>query len=214
MVAGDIFPPLQVIKDDAVYWLVNGAHTLEAARQNGYESIRCEVREGDRRAALLASTGTNAEHGLRRTIEDKRRAVSKLLNDAEWSRWSDREVARQCRVSHTFVGNERSDREIARLTGNAASEGDSKPRALRAVRYRERHGKVVTMKITSRPITHNVITIRPQAHFGENEMAQLERLAGAAGRADRAFAGRLKKVALGLQKTAERLESRKKSKRT
>jgi hypothetical protein len=33
---------------------------------------------------------------------DKRQAVTKLLSDDEWSHWSDREIARQCRVSeHT-----------------------------------------------------------------------------------------------------------------
>lgn len=28
----------------------------------------------------------------------------KLLNDLEWSQWSDREIARRCGVAHPFVG--------------------------------------------------------------------------------------------------------------
>jgi hypothetical protein len=35
---------------------------------------------------------------------DKRQAVSRLLGDAEWSAWSDREIAKQCHVTHRFVG--------------------------------------------------------------------------------------------------------------
>lgn len=38
---------------------------------------------------------------------DKRKAVMLLLADAEWSAWSDREIAKQCHVSHRFVSLER-----------------------------------------------------------------------------------------------------------
>ena len=37
-------------------------------------------------------------------IEDKRRAVNRLLSDPEWSHWSDREIARHCRVGADLVG--------------------------------------------------------------------------------------------------------------
>lgn len=55
------------------------------------------------------SVGANEEHGLRRTNEDKRRAVLTLLGDAEWSSWSDREIARQCAVGYTLVAKLRPD---------------------------------------------------------------------------------------------------------
>src|SRR4051794_27961438 len=42
---------------------------------------------------------------MRRTNEDKRRAVLTLLNDPDWARWSDREIARQCAVTHPFVSS-------------------------------------------------------------------------------------------------------------
>ena len=54
---------------------------------------------------MLFSVGANAAHGLPRTREDKRPAVLTLLGDAEWSKWSDREIARQCGVAHSFVGS-------------------------------------------------------------------------------------------------------------
>jgi hypothetical protein len=39
---------------------------------------------------------------------DKRKAARRLLGDAEWSAWSDREIARQCHVSHPTVAAHRA----------------------------------------------------------------------------------------------------------
>ncbi|CAH1672360.1 hypothetical protein CHELA20_50910 [Hyphomicrobiales bacterium] len=49
--------------------------------------------------------GANSLHGLRRSNEDKRRAVMRLLEDSVWSGWSDGEVARRCGVSQPFVSS-------------------------------------------------------------------------------------------------------------
>lgn len=53
-------------------------------------------------------SAANADHGLRRSNEDKRKAVGLLLADAEWSKLSNAEIARLCNVSHTFVNNTRN----------------------------------------------------------------------------------------------------------
>nr|WP_244557034.1 hypothetical protein [Fulvimarina manganoxydans] len=66
-----------------------------------------DIRQGTRRDAILHSVGANATHGMRRTNADKRRAVTRLLEDAEWAAWSDREIARRCGVSQPFVGSMR-----------------------------------------------------------------------------------------------------------
>lgn len=60
---------------------------------------------------MLFSVGANAMHGLRRTNEDKRKAVETLLADEEWSKWSDREIARKFGVGHPFVAAVRSSLE-------------------------------------------------------------------------------------------------------
>lgn len=104
MVGGATFPPLVVYREGSRYWLADGFHRLYAAKGAGVRSIACEVHHGGLRDAILHSVGANAEHGYRRTNEDKRRAVLKLLNDPEWSDWSDREIARMCRVDHELVG--------------------------------------------------------------------------------------------------------------
>lgn len=49
--------------------------------------------------------------------DDKRRS------DAEWREWSDREIARRCKVSHPFVTKARAD--MAPVTGNVSSEEEA-----------------------------------------------------------------------------------------
>lgn len=114
---GSDFPPVTVFHDGKEYWLADGFHRIEAYRKAGAIEIEADIRQGEKREAILFSVGANAAHGLRRTNDDKRRAVMTLLYDKEWSLWSDREIATQCRVSHTFVAKQRND-----LTGNVASE--------------------------------------------------------------------------------------------
>ncbi len=103
MLAGHTFPPVVVFYDGTDHWLADGFHRTEAAEAVGLVEILADVRQGTQRDAILYSVGANGTHGQRRTNDDKRRAVLKLLNDPEWSGWSDREVARQCGVSQPFV---------------------------------------------------------------------------------------------------------------
>ncbi len=101
--AGDAFPAVTVFFDGAEYWLADGFHRAAAFASVGKAEIEADVRQGTQRDAVLFSVGANAAHGLPRSNADKRRAVLVLLNDPEWSRWSDREVAKRCNVSHTYV---------------------------------------------------------------------------------------------------------------
>ena len=132
---GDKFPPVAVVLVDGKYLLAEGYLRFEAAKLANRKTMRCEVRRGDLRTALLLSAEANAQHGLRRTQEDKRRAVGKLLNDAEWSKWSDREIARRCAVSPSFVGQERD--RLRPVTVNVDSER----------RFRSKHGTEAVMNI-------------------------------------------------------------------
>ena len=91
------------------------------------------MRTGTLRDAVLFSVGANAAHGLRRTNADKRRAVETLLADAEWSAWSDREIARRCCVHHDMVA-------VARKS--LADSASEKP-AERT--YTTKHGTPATM---------------------------------------------------------------------
>jgi hypothetical protein len=206
MAGGDQFPPVAVMRDgDAVNWLIDGWHRVEAASRNKIESLRCRVCKGDHRAAVLASAAVNADHGHRRTRDDKRRAVSKLLEDPEWSKWSDREIARRCRVSNTFVSQERAALVAANLTVNVDSEQP------RVVQFVTKHGDVASMNVKPR-------TSKLEVHRGREtvilltsfNLADLKSLVGKAERSekanhiDRATAGEIKRLAQKLLKVAER----------
>ena len=107
MTETDNFPPMIVFNDGANYWLADGFHRYHANKKAGFVEVDCDVRNGTLREAVLFSVGANAVHGLRRTNDDKRKAVVTLLQDIEWGDWSDSEIARKCLVSHVFVGRVR-----------------------------------------------------------------------------------------------------------
>lgn len=128
MQAGATFPPLVVFHDGASYWLADGFHRYHAYAQINAHDVPADVRQGSQRDAILFSVGANASHGLRRTNDDKRRAVMVLLNDPEWSKWSNREIARQCGVSEYMVRDQRgpicdknADSETRTVTRNGTT---------------------------------------------------------------------------------------------
>lgn len=125
-----MLPPLLVIFDGESYWLADGFHRLHALLEVDVDEAPVELRQGTRRDAVLTSCGVNATHGLRRSSEDKRRAVEVLLRDPEWSTWSDREIGRRCAVDHKLVGRIRGE-----LTGESPSERT----------YTTKHGTTATM---------------------------------------------------------------------
>ena len=109
--SGAKFPAVVVFHDGATYWLAEGFHRYFAHRSAGLDSIAVDIREGTRRDAVLFSVGANATHGLRRSNEDKRKAVMTLLEDDEWRQWSDRKIAEACGVGHPLVATVRAHLE-------------------------------------------------------------------------------------------------------
>jgi N6-adenosine-specific RNA methylase IME4/transposase-like protein len=107
LLVGVTFPPITVFYDGRYYWLADGSHRLEAAKRAGKTEIEAEVLHGTRRDAVLFALKANASHGLPFSNADKRRAVTLLLQDGEWQRWSNREIARQCGVDEKTVRTRR-----------------------------------------------------------------------------------------------------------
>jgi hypothetical protein len=125
MRAGDKFPPVVVFsKDGVTYHLADGFHRIEAYRLANLDAqeIDCELRPGDRDDAVVFACGANASHGLRRSIADKKKAVLRLLTIERCSQWSDRDIARQCNVSHPFVGKVRGHLETLPDEGRDTGE--------------------------------------------------------------------------------------------
>lgn len=121
---GAKFPPIVTFFDGVYYYLADGWHRYEAYVAAGIVDIQADVYEGTRRDAQMYAFGANASHGLRRTNEDKRRSVSLMLDDEEWSGWTDNAIASACRVSNHLVTKIRSNRERsgAAVTWNVPSE--------------------------------------------------------------------------------------------
>lgn len=115
---GDQFPPCIVFQERKTYWLADGFHRYYAATPAEVLEIECEVRQGTLRDAILFSCGANAAHGFRRTNEDKRRAVMKLLTDVEWSKRGDAWIERHCAVSDTFVAKMKKEINTLEDTSN------------------------------------------------------------------------------------------------
>lgn len=106
---GELLPPVIVFFDGQKYWLADGFHRLRAHVLAGLRYIRVEIRFGTMRDAILFSAGCNRKHGLCRTNDDKRRAVTMLLIDKEWGNWSNNWIAKTCGVSHTCVSQIRAE---------------------------------------------------------------------------------------------------------
>lgn len=133
IIAGATFPAIIAYYDGTDYWLADGFHRIAAHKlvhqrsKTAWGEVEVDVRSGTRRDAILHAAGANADHGLRRTNADKRRAVESLLRDPEWSQWSDREIARRCHVDHKTVGSIRAEMvgtgEIPQLDERRTADG-------------------------------------------------------------------------------------------
>lgn len=111
---GDIFPAVSVFFDGKDYWLADGFHRYHAHKKLGLKTIECKVVNGTKRDAWIFSRGVNANHGLRRTFEERRKVIISCLEDVELSAKpaSDREIGRICNVSHMTVGRVRKAMEL------------------------------------------------------------------------------------------------------
>ena len=129
--AGADFPPVLVYFDGINYYLTDGYHRVLAHKRAQKVSILCEVAQGTIRDAIFHATGVNADHGMRRTYADKRKAVMTLLDDFEWEGMSNGQISKHCRVSPTFVSDLRK--------GVGKDTGDT-------VKYTSPSGKVMEKK--------------------------------------------------------------------
>jgi hypothetical protein len=99
------FPPLSVVSDGTNYWLYDGFHRHAAGIKAGLVEMLCNVQAGTLEDACWHAIGANGVHGLPRTNADKRNAVLAALAHPASANMTTREVAKKCRVSHTFVRN-------------------------------------------------------------------------------------------------------------
>jgi transposase-like protein len=102
------FPPVVVFHDGEHYWLADGFHRLKAAFASGFDAIDCELRQGTLEDAQWYSFSANKTNGLRRTNEDKQRAVKSALLHARATSLSNSAIARHIGVDEATVRNWRA----------------------------------------------------------------------------------------------------------
>lgn len=103
MGGGAKFPAVTVFYDGTDYWLADGFHRVKAAFAAGFDTIECDLRQGTLEDAQWFSLSANKSNGLRRTNEDKQRAVKAALTHPRGAGLSDNQVARHCGVTQPTV---------------------------------------------------------------------------------------------------------------
>ncbi len=119
---GGELPPLVVFHDGGVYWLADGWHRYLAYKAADRKKVPVLIRQGTRRDALFFSFSANAKHGKRRTNADKRKSVTTLLEDCDWTARTNRWVAAAAKVSNHLV-------HVMRAELNQADVSDEPPAA-------------------------------------------------------------------------------------
>lgn len=161
-------PPVVTFFDGVTFWLADGFHRYNAHLDAGAMEINAEIRTGTQRDAILYSVGANASHGLRRTNEDKRRAVKTLLTDPEWSSWTDVAIAKACGVSSNFVG------DVRRII-NPINDSPTRTATRNGATYEQNTANIGKAKSTEvMPVTGPAEVPTPPADGAAPQTAQLE----------------------------------------
>jgi hypothetical protein len=104
---GDLFKPIDVFLVDGNYLLVDGGHRLAAYQLEYRDTIPATIHPGGREKAVIFAASANTKHGVPRSDKDMYRAVENVLRNPETGRWSNNRIAKECQVSHPFVGKVR-----------------------------------------------------------------------------------------------------------
>lgn len=91
--------------------VTDGWHAGEAHKRHGSDTVTAEVIDGTWEEAIWDASGRNVTHGLKRTNEDKERAISLALHSKPSS--SNQLIAAHCRVSDSLVARVRAELEDA-----------------------------------------------------------------------------------------------------
>ena len=132
MASGAEFPPADVFYDGSAYWLADGFHRIKAAEKAGRNEIACEVHQGTQQDAQWYSFGVNKGNGLRRTNQDKQRAVKAALQHPGGVGLSDGQIAAHVGVSDQTVRNYRRRME-------------STPKVLKSAKRKGRDGRTINV---------------------------------------------------------------------
>jgi transposase-like protein len=121
MVSGRSFPSILCFYDGADYWLADGYHRFGGAVVAGLQEIEADITQGTLEDAQWYSFSANQAHGLRRSNEDKQRAVKAAIMHAKSAGLSDHQIAKHVGVAVSTVGDWR--KKLESTVGNLQRDG-------------------------------------------------------------------------------------------
>ena len=120
------FPPILCTFDGTNYWMYDGFHRYFAAQAAGLTEFEVVYKPGTMEDAQDLSYGVNASHGLPPSKKDKEHRVRNALSKERHQDKSDREIAKLCEVSHTFVASIRRPEVKEQQAKNLANHIEAK----------------------------------------------------------------------------------------
>lgn len=105
------FPAVDIISDGKHNFLIDGYHRVAVARKNGQRSIEANIKKGTHRDAIYASFAANKANAFPRQPGTAKGIVEKILQDKEWSKTPQTEIAQHVGVTHQFVSKIQAELE-------------------------------------------------------------------------------------------------------
>ena len=129
MLNGDVFPLIECAFDGSNYWLWDGFHRYFAFMAMGLKQVEVAYKPGTQEDAQDWALSANAKHGQTRNNATKRKQVEGALSMERHKDKSDREIAKLCEVSVSFVGairrpevKERQAKSVAKHYKNKSND--------------------------------------------------------------------------------------------
>jgi uncharacterized ParB-like nuclease family protein len=124
----DELPPIVVFQVDGEYILADGFHRFAAYQKCGRDTILCDVKQGMLDDAREYACCANKAHGLRRTDDDKRKAVKAFFQIPGRDTLTNSEVGRRLGVTTPFVKTVRDEMGVKASPASHHGAGSAKRR--------------------------------------------------------------------------------------
>lgn len=139
----DLLPPGIAFFDGESNWLARGFHRYFAHAHARKKEMKLEIRKGTREDAIIFSAGENADNGVHRSHEDKRKAVLMLLKLQQFTKKSNNVIAAAAKVSKDLVARIRAD---ATPADQQPAETEGKDGVVRPTAPNKKRGAAVKAK--------------------------------------------------------------------
>ncbi len=97
------FPPIEIIYDGKNYFMWDGFHRYFSHLKLNKKYIEANIEKGIQRDAIYLSFSANKENAFPRQPGTAKGIVEKILRDREWSKMSQRKIARHVGCTQAFV---------------------------------------------------------------------------------------------------------------